>query len=70
MNPRYYTRIPAFGEETGRPVAMLVSEMERPEQRRGVPLMAKCLTEMKQLQRYIESTTIQNVIKMRILPAL
>jgi lambda family phage portal protein len=58
-----YTRVPAFGDETGRPVAMLVAEMERPEQRRGAPLMAKCLAEMKQMQRYIESTTIQNVIK-------
>lgn len=58
-----FTRIPAFGAETGRPVAMLIAEMERPEQRRGVPLFSKCLTEMKQMQRYIESTTIQNVIK-------
>lgn len=58
-----FVKIPAFGTETGRVVALLVSEMERPEQRRGVPLMSKCLTELKQLQRYIESTTIQNVIK-------
>jgi lambda family phage portal protein len=58
-----FTRVPAFGEETGRPVSMLVSEMERPEQRRGAPLMAKCLIEIKQMQRYIESTTVQNVIK-------
>lgn len=58
-----FTRVPAFGPETNRPVAMLVGEMERPEQRRAVPLFGKCLTEMKQLQRYIESTTIQNVIK-------
>jgi lambda family phage portal protein len=62
-NGNTFTRVPAFGAETGRPVSVLVSEMERPEQRRGVPLMAKCLTELKQLQRYIESTTIQNVIK-------
>jgi lambda family phage portal protein len=58
-----FLRVPAFGEETGRPVSMLVGEFERPEQRRGVPLMSKCLTELKQLQRYIESVTIQNVIK-------
>lgn len=58
-----FFKVPAFGAETGKPLAMLVSDMERPEQRRGVPLMAKCLTELKQLQRYIESTTIQNVIK-------
>jgi lambda family phage portal protein len=58
-----YDRIPAFGEETGRQTAFLVGELERAEQRRGVPLFSKCLTEMKQMQRYIESTTVQNVIK-------
>lgn len=58
-----YERLPAFGAETGRPIALLVGEMERPEQRRAVPLMAKCLTELKNLQRYVESTTVQNVIK-------
>jgi lambda family phage portal protein len=58
-----FDRVPAFGEETGRPIALLVAEMERPEQRRAVPLMAKCLTELKNLQRYVESTTVQNVIK-------
>jgi lambda family phage portal protein len=61
--PGDYVRVDAFGAETGRPTALLVGEMERPEQRRAVPLMAKCLMELKQLQRYIESTTIQNVIK-------
>ena len=58
-----YERLPAFGAETGRPIALLVGEMERPEQRRAVPLMAKCLTELKNLSRYVESTTVQNVIK-------
>jgi lambda family phage portal protein len=58
-----FTRVPVFGEETGRAVALLVGEMERPEQRRAVPLMSKCLTELKNLARYIESTTVQNVIK-------
>ena len=60
---REFDRIEAFGEETGRPVALLVGEMERPEQRRAVPLLAKCLIETKNLQRYVESTTVQNVIK-------
>jgi lambda family phage portal protein len=62
-DPLNYTRVPAFGPETGRPLALLVGEFERPEQRRGVPLFSKCLIEMKQLARYIESTTVQNVIK-------
>lgn len=62
-SPDNFNKVPAFGADTGRPVAMLVGEMERPEQRRGVPLFAKCLTELKQMQRYIESTTVQNVIK-------
>jgi lambda family phage portal protein len=61
--PDNFTRVPAFGPESGRPNALLVGEFERPEQRRGVPLFAKCLTELKQLQRYIESVTVQNVIK-------
>ena len=60
---REFDRIEAFGKETGRPVGLLVGEMERPEQRRAVPLLAKCLIETKNLQRYVESTTIQNVIK-------
>ena len=63
MSPDEYQRLPAFGAETGRPVALLIGEMERPEQRRAVPLMAKCLTELKNLSRYVESTTVQNVIK-------
>jgi len=58
-----FERIPAFGPETGRPVAFLVGEMERPEQRRAVPMFSKCMTELKNLSRYIESTTVQNVIK-------
>src|SRR5258705_2081689 len=61
--PSEFVRISVYGDETGRPTALLCSEMERPEQRRGVPILAKCLMEMKNLQRYIESTTIQNVIK-------
>jgi lambda family phage portal protein len=60
---REFDRVPAFGPETGRPVALLVGEMERPEQRRAVPLLSKCLIETKNLQRYVESTTVQNVIK-------
>jgi lambda family phage portal protein len=63
LDPEDFERIPAFGPETGRPVAFLVGEMERPEQRRAVPMFAKCLTELKNLSRYIESTTVQNVIK-------
>ena len=51
FKPEDFQRIPAFGEATGRPAAFLVGEMERPEQRRAVPLMSKCLTELKNLQR-------------------
>jgi capsid protein len=63
LDPEDFERIPAFGPETGRPVAFLVGEMERPEQRRAVPMFSKCLTELKNLSRYVESTTVQNVIK-------
>jgi lambda family phage portal protein len=57
-----YDRVEAFGS-TGRPVALLVGEMERPEQRRAVPLLGKCLIELKNLSRYIESTTVRTVIQ-------
>jgi lambda family phage portal protein len=63
LDPGDFERLPAFGEETGRPVAFLVGEMERPEQRRAVPMMSKCLTELKNLSRYIESTTVRTVIQ-------
>jgi len=58
-----YDRVEAFGELTGKPLAFLVGEMERPEQRRAVPLFGKCLIELKNLSRYIESTTVRNVIQ-------
>jgi len=58
-----YDRVEAFGELTGKPIALLVGEMERPEQRRAVPLLGKCLIELKNLSRYIESTTVRNVIQ-------
>jgi lambda family phage portal protein len=63
LQPEDFERIPVYGPETGRPVALLIGEMERPEQRRAVPMMSKCLTELKNLSRYIESSTVQNVIK-------
>lgn len=42
-------RIPAWGERTGTPTAILVLQKKRPEQARGVPLLAPVLETLKQV---------------------
>lgn len=43
------TRIPAWGEKTGLPSAILVMQKKRAEQARGVPLLAPVLETLKQI---------------------
>ena len=50
-----FTRIPAFGELTGRPLVLHLMESDRPGQRRGVPLLAPVIEKLKQLSRYSEA---------------
>lgn len=48
-------RVPAFGEQTGRPLVLHLMESERPGQRRGVPLLAPVIEKIKQLSRYSQA---------------
>lgn len=57
-----WTRVPAFGEETGRPLVLHLMEMERPGQRRGVPLLAPVIEKLKQLTRYAEAEIAAAVV--------
>jgi len=57
-----WTRVPAFGEETGRPLVLHLMEMERPGQRRGVPLLAPVIEKLKQLSRYAEAEIAAAVV--------
>lgn len=57
-----WKRIEAFGKETGRPNVLHLMEMERPEQRRGVPILAPVIESFKQLGRYTEAELMAAVV--------
>jgi lambda family phage portal protein len=57
-----WTRVPKFGGMTGRPNVIHLMESERPEQRRGVPLLAPVIESLKQLARYSEAELMAAVV--------
>lgn len=51
-----WERIEAFGKRTGRPnILQIFGDIERPNQRRGLPILAPVLREIKQLADYAQS---------------
>lgn len=57
-----WQRIEKFGAKTGRTNVLHLMEMERPEQRRGVPILAPVFESLKQLSRYSEAELMAAVI--------
>ena len=57
-----WSRVPKFGAKTGRPNIIHLMESERPEQRRGVPVLAPVMESLKQLSRYTEAELMAAVI--------
>lgn len=57
-----WQRVPKFGALTGRPNILHLMESERPEQRRGVPILAPVMESLKQLSRYTEAELMAAVI--------
>ncbi|AKL95006.1 phage portal protein lambda family [Clostridium aceticum] len=57
-----WIRVEAFGKETGRPNVLHLMESERPEQYRGVPILAPVIESLKQLGRYTEAELMAAVI--------
>lgn len=57
-----WTRVPAFGDVTGRPLVLHLMESERPGQRRGVPLLAPVIEKLKQLGRYSDAELTAAVV--------
>lgn len=55
-------RVAAYGEETGRPMVLHVFGVERPGQRRGVPLLAPVIEPLKQLGRYKDAELMAAVV--------
>jgi lambda family phage portal protein len=56
-------RVEPFGALTGRRNMVLLIKPERPEQRRGVPILSVCLELLKQLGRYVDATVIGAVVQ-------
>lgn len=50
-----WVRVEKFGKHSGRQNLLHLMESERPEQRRGVPLLAPVIESLKQLDRYSEA---------------
>lgn len=58
-----WTRVHAFGRTTGRRnVLHIMADVERPAQRRGVPLLAPVIESLKQLSRYSEAELMAAVV--------
>lgn len=57
-----WTRVPLYGEASGRANILHLMETERPEQYRGVPLVAPVIEQLKQLDRYNQAELINAVV--------
>lgn len=57
-----WTRVEKYGKITGRTNVLHLLEMERPEQRRGVPILSPVFESLKQLSRYSEAELMAAVI--------
>ncbi|ETK29817.1 phage portal protein [Paenibacillus larvae] len=57
-----YVRVEAVGKHSGRWNVIHLMEAERPEQRRGVPILAPVIEALKQLGRYTEAELMAAVI--------
>lgn len=57
-----WSRVTAYGENTGLPNIMHMFEAERAEQRRGVPILAPVIETLKQLSRYTDAELMAAVI--------
>ncbi|MBE0470503.1 MAG: phage portal protein [Methyloprofundus sp.] len=58
-----WSRIPAFGEITGRRnVLHLIQDLERPGQRRAAPLLSPVIETLKQLGRYTDAELMAAVV--------
>ena len=60
--PTKWQRVTVVGEESGRRNVLHLMEAERPEQRRGVPILAPVIESLKQLERYTEAELMAAVI--------
>ncbi|MDR7318906.1 phage portal protein [Brevibacillus nitrificans] len=60
--PTKWQRVQVIGAKSGRRNVLHLMEAERPEQRRGVPILAPVIESLKQLERYTEAELMAAVI--------
>jgi lambda family phage portal protein len=63
LRPMQTFRVEPFGAQSGRRNMTLMIRAERPEQRRGVPILAVGLELLKQMGRYVDATVVGAVIQ-------
>lgn len=61
-NINSWKRIPAFSSTGRRNILHLISDLERPGQRRGVPFLAPVIEALKQLGRYTDAELVAAVV--------
>lgn len=57
-----WVRVEKFGKESGRQNLIHLMESERPDQRRGVPLLSPVIESLKQLDRYTEAELTASLV--------
>lgn len=62
LTKQEWVRIEKFGKKTGRPNVIHLMEAERPEQLRGVPILAPVIEALKQLSRYTDAELMAAVV--------
>ncbi|MCY9690979.1 phage portal protein [Paenibacillus larvae] len=62
MGKMEWNRVEALGKRTGRPNVLHLMEAERPEQRRGVPILAPVIESLKQLGTYTHAELMAAVV--------
>ncbi|PKL00057.1 MAG: phage portal protein [Tenericutes bacterium HGW-Tenericutes-1] len=62
MIKKDWTRVEAFGKNTGNPNVLQLMESERCEQYRGVPYLAPVIESLKQISRYTEAELTAAVV--------
>lgn len=62
MGKNEWKRVQAYGKKSGRRNVLHLISMERPNQRRGVPLLAPAIETLKQLGRYTDAELTAAVI--------
>lgn len=57
-----WTRVDAYGKDTGMENVLHLMTVERPEQHRGIPFVAGMIEKIKQLDRYMDSELAASIV--------